>query len=544
MRKYTILLPVLACIGITACQKNVIEKQPLEFVNEDLVFDRLDSLGVFAERFLYNSYADLPSGFNRIGDNILDAGTDDAVPSNGTDAVQYFSNGQWTPFNLPDNRWDQNYGLIQKVNLFLSRIDQVPLKTAGLKDQWKNEARLLRAIAYFELIKRWGGVPIVGDKVFDINSNLSYSRNSYDECVKYIVTEIDTARKYLPVSYATAYYGRLTSGAAMALKSRVLLYAASTLNNPDNNLEKWQAAAQAAKDLIDTKNYALTTAYDDPYLKRKNSETILAYMTGQGYLVEMNNGPVGSKRGDLGRTNPTQELADEFEMANGKMISDAGSGYSATAPYTNRDPRFYYTIFHNNMSWLGRNIETFDGGIDRPAGFGKANSGETRTGYYMRKFLTTAGTTSSYASADHCFPIFRYAEILLNYAEALNEATGPTKEVYDAIEQIRKRAKLNPYTLPTGLSQDQMRARIRHERRVEMAFEEQRFWDIRRWKMADKVLNTPLHGMQITKNPDATFTYKTVEVTPTKFLADRMFLFPIPYKELVANPNMRQNPNW
>ncbi|NIG57485.1 RagB/SusD family nutrient uptake outer membrane protein [Chitinophaga sp. Cy-1792] len=544
MKKYTLLLPVLACIGISACQKNVVEKQPLEFVNDDLVFDKLDSLGVYAEKYLYNVYSDLPNGFNRINSNILDAGADDALPSSNSDIVNYFSNGIWSPYNLPDNRWDQCYGAIQKVNLFLSKIDQVPLKTAGLKDQWKNEARFIRAISYFELIKRWGGVPLVGDKVFDLTSDLAFTRNSYTDCVKYITTEVDTAVKYLPASYATAYFGRATKGAAMALKARVLLYAASELNNPDHSTDKWIAAANAAQDVMNLGTYSLTTAFDDPYMKRKTSETILAFMTGQGYTVEIQNGPIGSKRGDLGRTNPTQELVNEFEMANGKMISDATSGYNPAAPYTGRDPRFYLTVFHNGMSWLSRNVETFDGGIDRPQGFGKATSGETRTGYYMRKFLSTAGTTSSYTSTDHCFPIFRYSEILLNYAEAANEAYGPVKGVYDAIEAVRKRAKLNPYTLPTGLTQDQMRQRIRHERRVELAFEEHRFWDIRRWKIAETVLNQPLHGIQITKATDGTLSYQVVEAATTKFQADRMYLYPIPYKELLSNTNMRQNPNW
>ena len=544
MRKYILLLPVVALAGLVACQKNVVEKAPLEYINDDLVFDKLDSLGVYAEQFLYNTYSDLPQGYNRIGQNILDAGTDDALPANTSDQVQYFSAGQWSPYVLPDDRWDALYGGIRKVNLFLSKIDQVPLKTAGLKQQWKSEARLLRAIFYFELIKRWGGVPLIGDKVFTLNDDIAFARNSYDECVQYIQQEADTVQKYLPAAYATAYFGRATRGAALALKSRLLLYAASPVNNPAGNREKWLAAAQAAKDVMDLGSYALTNAIDDPFMKRKNAEVILAYMSSPNSTVEALNGPVGSKRGDQGKTNPTQELADEFEMSNGKMISESGSGYDPQQPYANRDARFYLTLFHNGMSWLGRTVETFDGGLDRPAGFGNSNGAETRTGYYMRKFLSTAGTAASYSNAEHCFPVFRYAEILLNYAEARNEADGPVKEVYDAVELIRKRAKLNPYQLPAGLSKEQMRTRIQHERRVEMAFEEQRFWDIRRWKIAEQVLNRPLHGMQITKATDNTLTYKRVEVSGTRFLADRMYLFPIPYKEMLSNNNMRQNPNW
>jgi hypothetical protein len=542
MKKYILLLPVLALAGLVACQKNVVEKAPLEYVNEDLVFDKLDSLGVYAEQFLYNTYNDLPQGYNRISLNILDAGTDDAIPANGTDAVQYFSSGQWSPYVLPDDRWDALYGGIRKANLFLSKIDQVPLKTAGLKQQWKSEARLLRAVFYFELIKRWGGVPLIGDKVFSLDDDIAFARNSYDECVQYIQQEVDTVQKYLPASYATAYFGRATRGAALALKSRLLLYAASPLNNPDNKREKWLAAAQAAKDVMELNTYSLTTNIDDPFLKRKNAEVILAYMSSPNSTVESLNGPVGSKRGDQGKTNPTQELADAFEMSNGKMISETGSGYNEQLPYANRDARFYLTVFHNGMSWLGRTVETFDGGLDRPTG--NANGTETRTGYYMRKFLSNAGTAASYANAEHCFPVFRYAEILLNYAEALNEAEGPVQEAYDAIALIRKRAKLNPYQLPAGLTKEQLRTRIQHERRVEMAFEEQRFWDIRRWKIAAQVLNQPLHGMKITRAADNTLTYTRVEVSTTKFLPDRMYLFPIPYKEMLSNNNMRQNPNW
>jgi hypothetical protein len=263
-----------------------------------------------------------------------------------------------------------------------------------------------------------------------------------------------------------------------------------------------------------------------------------------GDSVEVYNGPVGSPRGDKGLTSPTQELVDEFETADGKSIDDPASGYDPQNPYVNRDPRLASTVFCNGAAWLGRTVQTYDGGVDRPAGYGNATSGETRTGYYMRKFLSPSGTPSSYTNVEHDFPIIRYAEILLDFAEATNEASGPTAAVYNAINLIRQRAGLNPYALPSGLSQEDMRQRIRHERRVEMAFEEQRFWDIRRWQIADSVLNGSLHGMQITLGAGGAFTYKVVPSDNVSFDPSKMYLYPIPFQEMVSNPNMVQNPNW
>ena len=529
------------CI-MAACNKTV-ESGPLEDISIDLVFDKLDSVGTNAQQFLYNIYSVLPKGFNRVDNNVLDAGSDDAVPSAINQTVENFSTGKVQPSVLPDNAWSAEYAGIRKTNIFLANIGVVPLNLAGQKAQWISEARVLRAIFYFELIKRWGGVPLIGDTVFSLTDNVKYKRNSFDECVQYISNELDSSVSALPVSYTTAYFGRITQGAALAMKARLLLYAASPLHNPSNDPAKWQTAADAAQKVMSTGTYSLVSSFYNLFSTRSNTEVILAYYQSTGYAVEQLNGPIGSTRGDKGYTSPTQELVDEFEMANGTAITDAGSGYNPQNPYANRDPRLSLTVFYNGQSWLSRTVQTYDGGIDRPAGYGNATSGETRTGYYMRKFLSTSGSNSAYANSEHDFPIIRYAEILLDYAEASNEASGPGSAVYSAIESIRKRAGLSPYALPTGLTQDDMRQRIRHERRVEMAFEEQRFWDIRRWKIADSVLNGTLHGIQIVNN-GGNMVYSTVDVSQVQFDASKMYLYPIPYQEMVSNPNMEQNPNW
>lgn len=578
MNKHKILigLLLLGFFAITSCKKTI-ESGPIEDITKDLVFDNLDSIGKFSEQFLNSIYAGLPNGYNRIGNNLLDAGADDALPSSMVDLVQQYSNGGFNSAILPDNTWDAEYAGIRKVNIFLANIDVVPLNTPGLKARWKAEARGLRAMFYFELVKRWGGVPLIGDKVFSTSDNLNIPRNSYADCVTYISSELDAiAPNLLSPNAITAanalFYGRFNKGVALALKSRLLLYAASPLNNPANDPQKWALAAAASKVIIDSATagkftYSLATGtstthytaaqianssnnanyytYVNKFLNvfstQNNSEIILPYLRATGTDVEYNNEPVGYIRAGLGKTNPTQELVDEFEMLNGKMITDPTSGYLLSTPYYNRDPRLPGTVFYNGLYWLTRNVQTYDGGKDRPRGYGNTNSGETRTGYYMRKFLTPTSGETAYTSSYHNFPIFRYAEILLNYAEAQNEAVGPDATVYSAINAIRTRVSMP--NLPVGLTQDQMRTRIRHERRVEMAFEEQRFWDIRRWKIAETLLNGSLHGIQGTLN-GTNVTYAPVAAAVTQFDASKMYLYPIPYKEIISNTNMIQNPNW
>jgi hypothetical protein len=570
---------VIFLLALTSCKK-MIEDEPLENANTEIVFDSQDSIGKYAQEFLNNTYSSLPNGFNRVGGQMLESGSDDALPSSTADAVQFYSNGAFNQVNLPDNTWDANYAGIRKVNVFLENVDKVPFKEKGLKNRLKAEARGLRAVFYFELIKRWGGVPLIGDRVFNLNDNIQFPRNTYQECVNYIGAELDAIMPNLLTPNATSgytgiYFGRFNKGAAMALKARMLLYAASALNNPNNDLTSWANAAKAAKDVMDsvaaakfvyalststaTAHYTTTTLaglaptasmtnyvagvnkFLNVFSSRYNSEIILPYLRATTTDLESNNEPIGYTRGGEGRTNPTQELVNEFETLDGKMITESGSGWSIATPYYNRDPRLAGTVSFNGLFWLTRNVQTYDGGKDRPKGFGNATSGETRTGYYLRKFMTGTASETAYTAANHNFPIFRYAEILLNYAEAQNEAVGPDASVYNAINAIRTRS--NMPALPTGLSQNEMRARIRHERRVEMAFEEQRFFDIRRWKIADNVLNGTLHGIKGTLN-GTTVSYSIVDVANTKFEANKMYLYPIPFKEMASNPKMVQNSNW
>lgn len=554
----------LTIIGFSACKKPLYETEP---TSQDItyVFDKTDSLGVQAKTFLADIYSYLPNGYNRIGTDVLDAASDDAISSSPASTIEYFVNGRISAVSTVDNSWENNYKTIRKANIFLANIDVVPLNQKGLKVYWKSEARILRAIAYFELIKRYGGVPLMGDRVLGVNDNIQLARNSYAECVKYVVDECDALKTIARPDNTLAAdedYGRVTQGVALALKARILLYDASPLNNPTNDLAKWALAAQAAKDVMSLNIFSLASAYTTVFNTRKNTEVILAFQRAVNFDLETRNAPIGytaTNASGSGYTSPTQELVDAFDMSNGRAISDPASGYNAADPYTGRDPRFYNTIFHNNAKWLSgtsatpaRLVQTYDGGLDKP---GSAVNVQTRTGYYMRKFLNETFTTATvYSNQTHNFPIFRYAEILLSYAEAMNEAADNAvnrTEAFNQLKALRLRAGIvigstagYQHGLKTTMTQAEMREAIRHERRVEMAFEEQRFWDIRRWKIAETVLNGTLHGMQIIKNTNGTFSYTRVNALNVSFDASKMYRYPIAADEVNKNRNLTQNPGW
>jgi len=569
MKKNTIIILFLSGIiwGITGCKKY--EQFPVDKVTANYVFDAKDSAGVNAQAFLNGIYSKLRSGHNRVGGDYLDAASDDAVSSatSPTTSVTLLSTGAYNSYTFPgdEDSWAYYYQGIRSANEFVNNINVVPVlaqyKGYSVKYLWKNEARFLRAQFYFELIKRYGGVPLLGNKVFDINDNIALPRNSFADCVKYIVSECDAIKDTLltaPLANPNANTHRPTKGAALALKARVLTYAASPLFNGGNidpanpltgytdySVNRWEQAAAAAKDVINLGTYTLIKNYRDVFLTQNNSEVIFFRQGDNGNAIETNNGPVGfTSATGRGQTSPTQGLANAFPMNNGLTINDAASGYNANNPYTNRDPRFYYTLLYNGAQWLNTQLQTYEGGISKP----NSNIQQTRTSYYLRKFMGNNELATSYSGHNEDWIILRYADILLDYAEAQNEASGPASDVYQVLKDIRTRAGILPgsnnnYGLKTGMTQAEMRTAIQNERRVEMAFEESRYWDIRRWKIAETVMNQPRLGLSITQT-NSGLSYNTTTVLNTKFNVPSMYLYPIPYTEVLKNPNMKQNPGW
>lgn len=491
---------------------------------------------------LNQGYAYLQEGYNRYSGAMLAAGCDEAVNSDLNSSVNIFNNGTWSPSRTLDDVYSTNYNGIRQVNVFLANAKRANITPATDIPRLRGEAFFLRAFYHFELMKRYGGVIIV-NKVYSTSDNLDLPRNTFTETVNQILADCDSAILVLPLSttqYAATNKGRATKSAALALKSRTLLYAASPLNNASNDVMLWQKAAAVSKELIDSKRHSLYSSYANIFnysVAAYNTEVIFATTANTRNDIETNNAPI-SFNGALGRTNPTQELVDAYEMKTGLQITDPASGYNPANPYSNRDPRLAQSIFYNGSVFKGTPVHTFVGGKD---GIDQSINA-TKTGYYMAKFLSGSAIWNQVTNSTVRRPwvIFRYAEILLNYAEAQNEAVGPDASVYDAINQIRKRAGMP--NLPAGLTKDQMRARIRNERRVELAFEEHRFFDVRRWKIGEQTFGKPVTGMKIISNgPSYTYERFTVE---TRIFSEKAYRYPIPQFEIDKTTKLVQNPGY
>jgi hypothetical protein len=453
----SILFLVLLILG--ACN-NFLDPEPDGRKDEKLVFSEYTyALGFFA-----NIYGDLPTGFHSIDNAMETCMTDDAEHTDKLAEVQSYNNGNWNKQSFTDEGlYSKYYGSLRKLAIFLENVDNAkfidpntfnrsPELNIEYQERFKAESYFLRAFFYFELVKRFGGVAMVPEERLEINDELNLPRNSFDECVEYIVLNCELAAESLPVKdEETTWIGHATKASALALKSRVLLYAASPLNNPSNDTEKWIKAAKAAKAVLDLSGYGLITGssikstgmfniWSDFY----NKEVLFAMPYFANNDLEFNNFPVGFQKGK-GLTNPTQNLVEAFETSNGESISKSLQ-YNAQNPYENRDPRLSYFIGHNGSIYNNREVETYIGGLD---GLNK-DENSTKTGYYMRKFMNVdANLAKNTQSTRHQWIHFRYAEILLNYAEAMNEAYGPgntgdglSKTALIAVNQIRKRVEM------------------------------------------------------------------------------------------------------
>jgi hypothetical protein len=559
---------LVATLG-TGCKKHLDDGSITEGpITEQQVWANND----YARGVLYSAYTSVPDRYNLDDNGAMQASaTDEAVNSNLNSTIYTFTNGTWSAFRTVDDIYNDMYTGLRRANLFLANVDasnvvSVPSELAspiasydstlvGQKARLKGEAFFLRAYFHFELLERYGSI-VLATRVFNPGEELNLPRNSFDECVNRILLDCDSAITRLPAytdSWSSTYKGRATQTAAMALKARLLLYAASPQYNTGGDLSKWQKAADAAKDIIDRNLHSLINPYVNVFLfgtAPYNKEVIFSAQPTSRNDIEQNNAPI-SYDGALGRTNPTQEMVDAFEMrTTGRLIIDPLSGYSATAPYTNRDPRFDLIIHYNGKTYKSKTIDTYVGGKD---GIG-ANVNATKTGYYMRKFFNDGVTWNQQSNTSSRRPwvIFRYAEVLLNYAEALNEVQGPTADVLRYVNLIRQRTGTTmpalQITNPAGNgyvqpSKEAMRERIHNERRVELCFEGHRFFDVRRWKEGARFFNGPVTGMRITRSSSGTFSYERFEVQ-TRVFTDRNYLYPISQNELNRSPALKQNPGY
>ncbi|MGC4102597.1 RagB/SusD family nutrient uptake outer membrane protein [Ferruginibacter sp.] len=569
-KKYFIPITISAIVSllvISSCKKY--ETQPKDWFTSSLTFDTLDKNGIVAGYDLNNIYNYVPDGFTRIDGDFLDDGAGDALPSRYNTQAENYLKGTVSAINNPDPYWANSYYGIRRANIFLANIDKVPL-IAITRQYYKSEARFLRALFYWELLKRYGGVPLLGNTIYSLDDNIQLPRKTFAETVDYIVNECTAIKDSMrtdPVS--TSDWGRASKGAAVALKCRVLLYAASPLFNGGGvetdpvkkaltgyltaDPTRWQKVVDAYNEFAALGTYyklvtsGTPTAFASVFINKMNTEVIFTKQVANGIGLENSQSPVGYIAANVrsqGMTSPVQNFVDAFPMLNGMGINEAGSGYTPATPYANRDPRLDATVFRHGSQWLGRTVKTAEDSLDKPNNF-SISTIQTRTGYYLKKFLGSFATGTAYSSQSHNFPLFRYDEIILNYAEALNEL-GQTENAVTQIKLLRSRAGITAgtntrYGIKVGISQTEMRTLIQNERRIELAFEEHRFWDIRRWKIADQVLTTPLTGMKI--NDGVTPTYQVINVM-TPVFNNRMYHMPIPLDEINKNPNLIQNEGW
>lgn len=571
MKRTIYLLGVIVILTLGACE-NILDREVVTSLQEGnaiVTYGNTVSNG-------YSAYASLVSGFLYTDGAMMASASDEAEHTLETSAIQKFNTGAWNAVDNPDGAWSRYFTGIYRINKFLVTADSVNMDVLRLnpnasvqltyQTQLKNvknlkyENRFLRAYFYFELIKRYGGVPIITTPLILNDDYKSIPRNTLAECIQFISDECDSAAVILPVVYTdVTSLGRITKGATLALKSKALLYAASDLFNTPSwaggyaHLElisvtgdrtaKWQAAADAAKAVIDLAGtgYVLDTyANVAKPASYTSKEQILTRREGSTNSFEYASVPVGYDGGNSGTT-PSQNLVDDYEVkvdANTAVPFDWTNPAHTANPYANRDPRLGFSILTNNKTFKGRPVETFTGGLD---GLPKVRA--TKTGYYMLKWVDANINLLTGTTSVHNWPLIRLAEIYLNYAEALNEAQPGNADIKIYVDKVRQRSGVAMPVLPAGLDQSQMRDAIRHEDRVEFAFEDHRLWDLRRWMLAETVLSAPLKGVQITKNADLTFSYQVITIEERRF-DPKMYFYPIPQSDLNIAKGWVQNPLW
>ncbi len=557
-------LALCAGLTMTSCKKGFLDRAATTQQQDVDIFTSFNQ----TDLVINNLYRRTPRVYGYLAGYNMSSATDESKDASTWMASMRFNNGSWSGNDNPiGNTWRDNYVAIRQANSILEGIAKYNTpddpNNPGYLENRIGEVYYLRAHFLAELLRQFGGAIIVTKTMLPTDiDELNKPRSTYDQCVEQISKDCDEAAKRLPTEYPASQAGRVTKGTCLALKSRMTLYSASPLwaiagktsarpdissNNTASDPVKWQRAAAAAKAVIDLRNkdgaevYALepTLALRQDMFKSttlQSKEVIWVRMndfTGQAldqYIFSNGNG------GWSGAA-PTQNLVNDYEMNDGLSIRTSPL-YNPARPYINRDPRFYTDILYNRAQFKGRAIETQPGGRDEQS----TATDRTRTGYFLRKLTDEAITIGQGAGRNVHGIVFRLAEIYLNYAEALNEYDPGNPEILTYVNRIRARA--GQPNLPTGLTQDQMRQRIRNERRIELSFENHRFWDVRRWKIAETT-EKEIFGMKAAPKAGAPDGYEyTIFKVEDRLWRNAMYVIPITQDETLRNPNLQQNEGW
>lgn len=528
IRKYCSIVLGALLLGAAGCKK--LDLGP-SYQDTDLTFWQKPEA---AEQVLNNCYAGMYSDDYYFFNESLSDNSFSSSSVNGGAAQSIAAGAYDGRTNRVAGEWAFHYGGIRNVNNLIANIDKVPGLDAGLKARYLAEARFIRAFHYFHLVTWYGNVPLIKNEI-SYDESFQVARTAKAEVVSYILTELDEVTAALPLrsAYPDADKGRIAKGAAAALKAKVLLYDS-----------KWSEAAAVLEQIM-AGTYGVYTLFPSfPGIfqpeNENNSEVILNLEfvpvsrthSMQRFFIPFTEGTL------ICGMAPSQSLVDDFIMTNGKGITEAGSGYNDNDPFRNRDPRLEATIIHDGSSFTTKRGETITIRTAPGTGDNAADKADaSKTGYYFRKYYDRTADGNNNSGLN--LILIRYADVLLMYAEAkamMNQLDAATWD--KTIKPIRQRAGFSDpaalnFSNYAGLSNAAKTDLVRRERRTEMALESQRIFDIRRWKIAETVMNGTLYGMKVGNSH--------LVVDRRVFNASKHYLWPVPQADIDMNQNLLPN---
>jgi hypothetical protein len=531
-------------MSLSSC-RDVLDVQPLDAYTEDNIFSDIS----LTEAYVTKMYATMRTGFSSYATMYI---SDEARNNFNWGGSYTITRGEMTPDDCGSfGTWSAYYSNIKACNIFFNNEDKIPADNednARMKNYLIGEVTFMRAMYYMDLTIRYGGEPLI-TKTFALDDHdMMLPRNTFDECAEFVVTEFDKAAGLLPSSWSGSDFGRATKGAALAMKARMLLFMASPLWNTENDQKKWQNAADAAKAVIDMTQYSLDPDYKGLFLNPSSTEIIFErlYTTEHSNNFDWEQTPNGQH--GYSACCVLQQMVDSYENTDGTMPDTASYEKATTDPWAGRDPRFYASIVCDGQKirgveaqfWINEDGKT--GGNDSEFGYDNWNVSDTH--YTLRKFLDESLTAQWEDWGSQPWIFARLGEQYLNYAEAECEL-GKYDEARKYVNLIRKRARggvtgILPDVTESG---DSLLQKIRHERKIELAFEGFRYWDVRRWKIAETTQNFKSEGIKIVRHSDGTKSYTIVPVDVRVF-KHQHYLFPVPNSEIRKDDLLKQNPDY
>ena len=550
-----IFITCAAILAFFSSCSSILDKEDLSSISEEQVW--VDE--TLTTAFLNALYVSIPSWDTTVAD-----ASDEATGGGG------WVDGTTTPDNMNDTKdsaptWYWPYKDIRNCNIFIQNAQNTDLCTIDrdLADRLTYEARFIRAYLYFEMVKRYGGVPLITVPQ-ELTDDLFVKRTSTKDCFDFIINELKACAEGLPASFSGDNLGRVTKGAAKAFLGRVLLFRASPQFNPSNNAEHWQTAYNYNKETLDYligQGHALYSDYGKLFLEEMNQEVIFAIRYENPTRTHTRDAkcrPITFSMNNTGGNHPTQEVIDRFPTVDGKTYTYAdwkkdGQNDIFTL-WQNRDKRFYATVVYQGVTYFNTVMELNENAQNDYA-YGK-NMG-SRTGYYSKKGIDESISISDCQKSGTDYIDIRLAEVMLNYAEAAVEV-GKQGEAFEILKQIRERAGINEtssdpelkgkvYGLNPNMNQSEMREAVREERFIELLFEQKRMWDLRRWMIYDKLMigQEKRHALVMNKQTDGTYTTYLFDRDNTPMIAKQnMYFLPIKRSELSNNPNLEQTKGW